>query len=110
MATLDLTPLKTATPAPNTSIDIHDKRNQQVYNSLWWKTARKTKLQEQPLCEECLKHDKITPATDVHHIVPFLKMGAEWQMYAYNYMNLECLCEECHHEIHKRMNEQRTAI
>lgn len=106
MATLDLTPLRTTTPAPNTRIDINDNRNKQLYNSKWWKDARKRKLQETPLCEECLKKDKITPATEVHHIIPFLRMGAAWELYAYNYYNLESLCEKCHIEKHQKLKNE----
>jgi 5-methylcytosine-specific restriction protein A len=39
------------------------------YNSRWQKESKKF-LQLHPLCEECLKGGKATPATVVDHIVP----------------------------------------
>ena len=35
-----------------------------------WQEARRQYLQRHPLCVECLRENKITPATVVDHIVP----------------------------------------
>ncbi|MDQ8395474.1 HNH endonuclease [Enterococcus faecium] len=37
------------------------------YASSQWKKLRRSKLADQPLCEECLRNGKITSATIVHH-------------------------------------------
>ena len=39
------------------------------YNAQW-RRARKAFLQRHPLCAECLKEGRTTPATVVDHIVP----------------------------------------
>jgi 5-methylcytosine-specific restriction protein A len=39
------------------------------YNTQRWQRLRKLKLQEKPLCETCLKQQRIVPATAVDHII-----------------------------------------
>lgn len=75
-----------------------------VYGTTTWRNLRLQKLIDQPLCERCLAGDKITPAVDIHHKVPFGDKY-NWRDYAFDYDNLMSLCERCHHEIH---NELRT--
>lgn len=79
-----------------------------VYGTRWWRLNRLAKLEEQPLCERCLAKEIITPATDVHHIVPFSRMGNAWREYAFDYSNLMSLCEKCHHEIHIELSASET--
>ena len=35
-----------------------------------WRKLRRAHLAREPLCRECLKEGKVTPATDVDHIEP----------------------------------------
>ncbi len=35
-----------------------------------WREARRLFLQRNPLCQQCLKHGKLTPATVVDHMHP----------------------------------------
>lgn len=75
-----------------------------VYNTGRWTTLRNIKMQNNPICECCLTKSIITPAQEVHHIVPFMT-GADinqklWLGFDYN--NLESLCIECHHSKHKK--------
>lgn len=47
---------------------------------------------EHPLCVECLRHGKATPATDVDHIVPHKgNKRLFWDR-----SNWQPLCHECH--------------
>ena len=83
--------------------------NQSVkyYNSRGWKSLRNSYIKMHPLCERCLLNDRSVPATDVHHIKPFLsgKTDTErWQLLL-DYSNLMSLCEHCHHEVHKKMKK-----
>lgn len=41
-----------------------------LYKTARWKSLRITKLTEQPLCEWCLEQEIVTPASEVHHVVP----------------------------------------
>lgn len=45
-------------------------------------------LRGHPLCEECLRYGKVTPATDVHH--------KDGNVENTNEDNLEALCHSCH--------------
>ena len=82
---------------------------------------RLKKLQAQPLCECCQDKDKITPATEVHHVTPVETVTTIEQMETlmFEYSNLMSVCHECHKNIHaemfshskenvKRANERRT--
>ncbi|MBQ0154514.1 MAG: HNH endonuclease [Bacteroidales bacterium] len=80
---------------------IHD-----LYNTRLWREIRAAKLMEQPLCERCLQKNTISPAVEVHHIVPISTAGDDdlaRKDLAYDYANLQSLCEACHHELHNRM-------
>lgn len=58
-----------------------------------WKRIRDRYIKEHPLCEECSKQDKLTPAEEVHHILPLSRGGT----HAIN--NLMSLCKSCHSKI-----------
>ncbi|WP_321425030.1 HNH endonuclease signature motif containing protein [uncultured Bacteroides sp.] len=73
------------------------------YNNTRWRKLRLQKLQDQPLCEECLKNgEKVTAAVDIHHIISFMSTDNEELKYQlfYDYSNLMSLCKECHQKIH----------
>lgn len=74
------------------------------YNDIRWKRLRNWFITTHPICEECNKQGIVTPATDVHHIIPFLTGKTEqerWQLFLDD-NNLMSLCSKCHHNIHKR--------
>ena len=57
-----------------------------------WKAARRAYLQRNPLCEECRRAGKLTPATVVDHIVPHRgDMRLFWDK-----TNWQPLCKDCH--------------
>lgn len=89
--------------------DEKRKARQKIYNSAKWKQLRIAKLQEQPLCEECLKCDKITSAEHVHHCKSFMKANTEIELLdlAYDYLNLMSLCAECHAKLHCEMKKKQ---
>lgn len=61
-----------------------------------WKRIRDRHISLFPLCEECKKQGKLTPAEEVHHIIPLSRGGT----HAAN--NLMSLCKSCHSEITAR--------
>ena len=61
-----------------------------------WKRIRDRFISAHPLCEECKKQGKLTPAQEVHHILPISRGGT----HAEN--NLMALCKSCHSEITAR--------
>ena len=64
-----------------------------------WNRVRKVYLSGHPLCEECLKENKITRGTIVHHIVPV----SENENLKYDLENLETVCASCHQKIHNKL-------
>lgn len=61
-----------------------------------WKRIRDRYIAAHPLCEQCKKTDKLTPAEEVHHIIPLSKGGTHAEI------NLMSLCTSCHSEITAR--------
>ena len=57
-----------------------------------WRRARKAFLQKHPLCAECRKNGKLTPATVVDHIIPH--RGDRKLFWDEN--NWQPLCKDCH--------------
>ena len=72
--------------------DSHER-----YDSRWIK-VRKMYITNHPLCEECLKENKYTKATIVHHIKPIECGGAK-----YDFENLKSVCASCHQKIHNKI-------
>ena len=73
-----------------------------AYNNQNWKKLRETYLKTHPLCEECLKKGKVTPATSVHHKVSPFKNGEINYNLLLDYNNLESVDHECHAAIHNK--------
>ena len=68
---------------------------------------RQRYLASHPLCEECERAGKTTLATCVHHIRPVEAQSSPALMMeaAYNWHNLEALCEQCHKDRHKERHK-----
>ena len=58
-----------------------------------WKRIRDRYIKANPLCEECKNQGKLTPAEEIHHIIPLSKDGGN------NEENLMSLCKSCHSRI-----------
>jgi 5-methylcytosine-specific restriction protein A len=88
---------------PAHSVDIQTQRKQadkqrgsaysRGYNSAWQK-FRVLYLRDHPLCRECYKANRLTPATEIHHIVELVNGGSK-----YDESNLMELCHSCHARI-----------
>ena len=57
-----------------------------------WRAARKRFLSRHPLCEECMKENKLTPATVVDHIIPH---RGDKKLF-WDESNWQSLCKSCH--------------
>ncbi|MBO8158841.1 HNH endonuclease signature motif containing protein [Thermosyntropha sp.] len=53
-----------------------------------WRRIREMVLKEEPLCRECMRQGRVTPATDVHHVNGDVRDVRR--------ENLEPLCHSCH--------------
>jgi 5-methylcytosine-specific restriction protein A len=58
-----------------------------------WRRIRARYISAHPLCELCEKGGRITPAQEVHHILPLAKGGSHAEE------NLMALCSSCHSKI-----------
>lgn len=76
------------------------KLRQQAYQNPTWRKLRDTYLRNHPICEECLNKGKVTPATDIHHLVSPFRHGEVNYNLLLDYDNLMALCKECHGNIH----------
>ncbi len=63
-----------------------------LYNSSRWRRLRKHVLNKQPLCVECMKAKRLTPATVVDHIKPHEGDSTLF----FDEENLQPLCKPCH--------------
>lgn len=57
-----------------------------------WRTAREQYLRKNPLCVECLREGKLTPATVVDHVVPH---RGDPKLF-WDKTNWQALCSGCH--------------
>jgi 5-methylcytosine-specific restriction protein A len=55
-----------------------------------WMAIREKVLRLTPHCVECYKSGKVNPATEIDHILPLFKGGAD------DLDNLQALCDDCH--------------
>ena len=95
---------------PHRPPSIKRQERQRFYNTSMWHELRKLKLEEQcGLCQDCLDTntinedgtygEKLTLATDVHHLMSFSEKGisdAERQKRFCDIDNLVCLCRYHH--------------
>ena len=95
---------------PHRKPSIKRQERQKYYNTSMWHELRKLKLEEQcGLCQDCLDPntvnedgtygERLTQATDVHHLMSFAEKGlseAERQRRFCNIDNLVCLCRWQH--------------
>ena len=58
-----------------------------------WRRIRDTYIAAHPLCKQCKKDGRLTPAQEVHHIEPLSKGGT------HDEANLMSLCTSCHSTI-----------
>ena len=72
-----------------------NKASKKSYGRAWQK-IRARYIAAHPLCEQCLKRSKITPAEEVHHIRPLSRGGT------HEIKNLMSLCKACHSQITAR--------
>ena len=65
-----------------------------------WKKIRDRYVQAHPLCEQCLKQGRTTPAEEVHHIIPLSRGGT------HSTDKLMSLCQSCHNKIHHDLGDR----
>lgn len=78
------------------------------YNSVRWKTLRKSVLaRDRYLCRNCRRYMPIPKAASiVHHCFPL----EDYPQYAFAGWNLISLCVPCHDKMHDRITNKLTPL
>ena len=79
-----------------------NKPKNNIHHTNRWKRTSETKRRINPLCELCIKEDKVTVATQVDHIIPLDQGGDPFVM-----NNLQSICNYHHNEKNKAENRRR---
>ena len=89
---------------------VSNKNYHKLLSHSRWRELRSRYLASHPLCEECERAGKTTIATCVHHIRPVEAQATPALMMqaAYDWHNLEALCEACHEARHKMCNRAKS--
>jgi len=74
--------------------EVRDPEATRFYHSARWLRIRKMKIRRDTLCQDCLRHDVVTPATVVHHVD-----GNRTNNRPENHRSL---CASCHSATHGR--------
>lgn len=74
---------------------------EKFYKSKQWQRCQHTVMERDSfLCQDCLKHGIITPATEVHHIKWLTPDNINDPSVSLNPDNLISLCHDCHMKRH----------
>lgn len=71
-----------------------------------WRKARETYLRKHPLCVDCERLGRTTPATVVDHIVPHRRD----QELFWDKANWQSLCKRCHDSHKQRLEKSGTVV
>lgn len=79
------------------------------YKSQAWKHVRDLAMKRDAyLCVDCLKDNKITPAEEVHHIIPLTPENIHDADITLNIDKLVSVCRECHKARHSGRQRRYT--
>ena len=71
------------------------------YSSKAWQDCRNERMKmSHHLCDNCLAKGIYKPAKYVHHVEELTPFNIHRPEVALNFDNLQCVCVECHNEIH----------
>lgn len=85
---------------------------QKYYSNPLWRSNRDYYLGLHPLCEICMQHNRITPAEEVHHMIPWNRGIDEKHklMLLINPDNFCSICKTCHTALHKLDSKQHRDV
>ena len=69
---------------------VRGSRHQRGYGWAWEQLRLRILARDEHLCQQCLRADRVTVATQVDHITPKAAGGTD------NEGNLEAVCAPCH--------------
>ena len=82
-----------------------DETYRKLIHTERWLRLRRDVLTAHPLCQRCEEEDRLTPACEVHHIIPAETAlnRAEMERLMFDPHNLRALCHDCHVRTHTEM-------
>jgi len=85
-----------------------DATYKRLIGSRRWQLLRRAVLTAHPLCEECEREGYVTPATEVHHVIPCENATntREMENLMFDDRNLMALCH--YHHVQKHMEMGRS--
>lgn len=89
-----------------------ENRSEEFYSKQAWRRLRDTYISLHPLCECCISHHVIRPASEVHHKVPFMRGETEeeqWRLFL-DERNLMALCDTCHIALHNKDRDYNLSV
>lgn len=83
----------------------HSPEYDKWIHSAAWQKMRRSKLSQNPLCEDCLAHGRFVSATEVHHVYPVddATNRSEREKRMFDFHNLRSLCHACHIKEHQML-------
>ena len=84
---------------------------QEFYSSKAWKDCRRAYRKSQGgLCERCRAKGLIVPAEIVHHKIHITPENITHPEIVLSWENLECVCRQCHAELHGGQSARRFTV
>ena len=82
-----------------------DETYRKLIHTERWLRLRRDVLTAHPLCQRCEEEDRLTPACEVHHIIPAETAlnRVEMERLMFDPHNLRALCHDCHVRTHTEM-------
>lgn len=82
-----------------------DKDYMKLINTARWLKLRRDILSQNPICQRCQADNRVTAATEVHHIRPVEEAVtlSEKRQRMYDPTNLRALCHDCHVKTHTEL-------
>lgn len=95
---------------PSSSNYAKIQLRKKLYQNTTYRRIRDWYMMEHPLCEECLKEDKLTPSCDCHHkMSPFVD-GLSYEERIRRLCdenNFLSLCRQHHEEAHGNVKKEK---
>ena len=83
------------------------KKTDPFYKSARWEHLRGVILRRDGYrCQECRRYGNLAQATMVHHAIP----REDFPELSYEPWNLVSLCNACHEKMHKRQEDELSAV
>ena len=82
---------------------------ERFYKSTAWQNTRNAYWSsKQGLCEICLSRGKYKPCEIVHHKIELTPNNIDDPNITLDWNNLQCVCRECHAEVHGKRQRRYT--